>query len=153
VGTGPPPQRLRVSGQPHFRPILAGGRFKATNLTIFVLTPIRHGFPQRIRSKIVEDQFGKNVVLYFPSDRFELPDWLNEQSLAAELRFPVPVNFKGQTARRIFSRVLLRPTLEWFKGVLLDSTLASWAESRDKRILGYLCELLGMVLDARPRDR
>jgi hypothetical protein len=66
-------------------------------------------------------------VLFFPSDRFELPDWLNEQSLAEELHFPEPNTLEGHTTRRIFSRALLKPTLEWVKAVVLDHLL----EERD----------------------
>ena len=46
----------------------------------FLLTPQQQlHFPQRVPSKLIQKLFGENVVLFFPSDRFELPDWLNEQ--------------------------------------------------------------------------
>jgi hypothetical protein len=41
----------------------------------------------RALSRPIQKLFGQNVVLFFPSDRSELPDWLNEQALAEELRF------------------------------------------------------------------
>ncbi len=81
-----------------------------------------HAF-QRVLSQPIQKLFGQNVVLFFPSDRFELPDWLNEQALAEELRFPEPTRFEGYTSRRIFSRALLKPTLEWVKAVVLDNLL------------------------------
>jgi energy-coupling factor transporter ATP-binding protein EcfA2 len=81
----------------------------------------------RERSAKLEKLFAENVVLYFPSDRFELPDWLNESGLLPDLRFPEPMTFKGQTHRRIFARALLRPTLQWLKAVVLDSRLADYA--------------------------
>jgi hypothetical protein len=91
---------------------------------LFLLTPQPQNFPHRTLSKPIQKLFGENVVPFFPSDRFELPDWLNERSLVAGLRFPGPVQFKGQTARRIFARALLRPTLEWLEAVALDALLA-----------------------------
>jgi len=67
--------------------------------------------------------FSENVVLYFPSDRFEPPDWLNVESLSAELRFPEPNIMEGFTTRRIFARSLLKPTLEWLQGLKFDQLL------------------------------
>jgi energy-coupling factor transporter ATP-binding protein EcfA2 len=113
----------------------------------FTLTPQPQNLIHRVLSKPVQKLFGENVVLFFPSDRFELPDWLNEQSLATELRFPEPVQFKGQTARRIFSRALLRPTLEWFKAVVLDSLLPG-NDERDGKIVKFVMRVLARILDA-----
>jgi hypothetical protein len=76
-----------------------------------------------VPSRPIQNLFAQNVALFFPSDRFELPDWLNVEALAEELRFPEPSKFEGHTARRIFSRALLKPTLEWVKAVVLDSLL------------------------------
>lgn len=67
--------------------------------------------------------FSENVVLYFPSDRFEPPDWLNLKSLSADLQFPEPVTMTGFTARRILARSLLKPTLEWLQGLRFDQFL------------------------------
>ena len=54
----------------------AGGRFNH-----FALTP-EHAHPfQRVLSRTIQKLFGQNVVLFFPSDRFELPDWLNDQGI------------------------------------------------------------------------
>ena len=73
--------------------------------------------------KALERLFSENVVLYFPSDRFELPDWLNEESLRDDLQFPVANSMQGRTTRRIFSRTLLAETLQWLRAILLDSRL------------------------------
>ena len=91
----------------------------------FSLLPVWQRQFQSIPPKL-EKLFSNNVVLFFPSDRFELPDWLNERSLASDLKFPEPLPFKGQTSRRIFARALLKPTLEWLKAVVLDSRLSDF---------------------------
>ena len=70
----------------------------------FGLTPEPAHPLQRVLSQPIQKLFGQNVVLFFPSDRFELPDWLNDQALTEELRFPEPTTFEGHTPRRIFSR-------------------------------------------------
>ncbi len=75
--------------------------------------------------------FDNNVVLLFPSDRFEPPDWLNQKDLNAELQFPEPVTMQGYTARRIFARSLLKPTLNWLQAVALDQYLA---EQRSEQV-------------------
>jgi len=71
----------------------------------------------------LEKEMRRNVVLYFPSDRFEPPDWLNQGALSAELRFPTVTTFHRETDRRIFAKSLLKPTLEWLRAVILDHLL------------------------------
>ena len=101
----------------------------------FALTPApAHPF-QRVLSRPIQKLFGQNVVLFFPSDRFELPDWLNDEALAEELRFPEPTKFEGRTPRRIFSRALLKPTLEWVKAVVLDNLLQEQSSPRLVRFM------------------
>lgn len=72
----------------------------------------------------MQERFRDNVVLYFPSDRFEPPDWLNSGSLREDLAFHDPLRLEGNTSRNIFSRSLLKPTLEWLRGVVLDRYLS-----------------------------
>lgn len=94
------------------------------------LTPQPAPSFQRVLSPPIQKLFGQNAVLFFPSDRFEPPDWLNDQALAEELRFPEPTLFEGNTPRRIFLRALLKPTLEWVKSVVLDNLLQEQSSPR-----------------------
>ncbi|HEY1768689.1 MAG TPA: AAA family ATPase [Chthoniobacterales bacterium] len=71
----------------------------------------------------LEKALSSNCLLFFPADRFEPPDWLNAESLSNELKLPEPSRMKGRTARRIFSRNRLKPTMEWLTAVLLDMLL------------------------------
>lgn len=132
----------------------------------FDLTPQpTHTLGGRALSKPIQKLFGENVVLFFPSDRFELPDWLNELSLTDDLRFPEAVRFEGHTARRIFSRALLRPTLEWVKAVTLDAHLPNLrstpvtfgpystphlieTDGPNARIINYVGKVLARILGA-----
>jgi energy-coupling factor transporter ATP-binding protein EcfA2 len=164
--------RPRKAFEAEVSPLPADAGWKQINedeSDLFQLTP-QPGHPiSRVPSKPIQKLFGENVVLFFPSDRFELPDWLNERSLAVDLRFPEPVMFKGQTARRIFSRALLRPTLEWIKAVTLDSRLSDYElctiqvgtgngvttvpglvarGGRDSRIVEFIGKVLARILDA-----
>ena len=72
--------------------------------------------------------WNENVALYFPSDRFEPPDWLNLQNLIADLKFAEPVLVLGRTARRVVARSLLKPTLDWLQELLLDRFIAEAQE-------------------------
>jgi predicted ATPase len=135
--------------------------------SFFMLTPQPQNLLGRVPSKPIQKLFQENVVLFFPSDRFELPDWLNQGSLATELRFPEPVRIEGQTARRIFSRALLHPTLEWLKAVVLDARLSDLTliqlpigaggtflpvfiatEGQNSRIIGFVGKVLARILGA-----
>lgn len=135
----------------------------------FALTPEPSHPMQRELSRPIQKLFGQNVVQFFPSDRFELPDWLNDQSLADELRFPEPTKFAGHTPRRIFSRALLKTTLEWVKAVVLDNLLleqncprpVQWLPDggfmsmpvlerpgKDRKIIDFVSKVLARILGA-----
>lgn len=80
--------------------------------------------PNPVLSAEMQERFRENVVLYFPADRFEPPDWLNSGSPREDLAFHDPVRLNGNTCRNIFSRSMLKPTLEWLRGVFLDRHLS-----------------------------
>ena len=71
----------------------------------------------------LEKAFNTNCTLFFPADRFEPPDWLNTEDLSRELKLPEPSRIKGRTARRIFARNRLKPTMDWMTSILLDMLL------------------------------
>ena len=79
-----------------------------------------------VLSPTMQRRFRENVVLYFPSDRFEPPDWLNAASIRADLEFENPSRLDGSTSRNIFAKSLLKPTLEWLRGVILDRYLSEF---------------------------
>jgi|694.fasta_scaffold18386_4 hypothetical protein len=80
-----------------------------------------------VLSPTMQRRFRENVVLYFPSDRFEPPDWLNAGSVRSDLTFANPTRMQGSTSRNIFAKSLLKPTLEWLRGVILDRFLSEYA--------------------------
>ena len=100
-------------------------KIPAVEQSLFEAEPNRNNvFPVGPIPEVLSQLFSTNCVLYFPSDRFEIPDWINVTSLREDLRFPDAANFQGQTQRRIFSRALLTDTLEWLRAVVLDSRLS-----------------------------
>lgn len=100
-------------------------KIPAIEQSLFVSEPNRNStFPTGPVPEVLSQLFSTNCVLYFPSERFEIPDWINLNSLREDLRFPDAVNFQGQTQRRIFTRALLTDTLEWLRAVVLDSRLS-----------------------------
>lgn len=70
-----------------------------------------------------------NCTLFFAADRFEPPDWLNSESLSAELKLPEPTRAKGRTHRRIFARNRLKPTMEWLASLMFDMLLHEHSEA------------------------
>lgn len=145
-------------------------KIPASEQSLFVPEPNRNNtLPPGPVPEVLSQSFSKNCVLYFPSDRFEIPDWINIHSLREDLRFPDAVNFQGQTQRRIFARALLTDTLEWLRAVVLDSRLSelipgsvAYADGDSKtwlpglvdrggpnsRILGLCKQILERVLGA-----
>ena len=68
----------------------------------------------------VKDKFSKNCALYFPSNRFEEPAWLNEDNLKARARFMYRRNFEGHTNRKLIAYSPLQDNQDWIFEVIYD---------------------------------
>lgn len=121
--------RPRSKFETEVKPLPQDSGWKAipiNDFSIHELTPTSSAalpFPHHVPSQVLEEQFRKNVALYFPSDRSEIPDWLNQQALTNDVLSPAYSKFEGQTQRRILSDVLLNTTLQWIKALVLDELL------------------------------
>ena len=73
--------------------------------------------------KKVEENFNKNVVLYFPPNRFEEPAWLNIHNLNAKAEFTDRVGIKGITDRKIITISPLRTNKNWLMDILFDRSI------------------------------
>lgn len=73
--------------------------------------------------KKVEENFNKNVILYFPPNRFEEPAWLNIHNLNARAEFNEKVGIKGITDRKIITISPLQINKNWLMDVLLDRSI------------------------------
>jgi hypothetical protein len=70
--------------------------------------------------KKVEEEFNKNVVLFFPPNRFEEPAWLNIHNLNAKAEFVEKLNIKGFSNRRIITTSPLHLNKNWLLDILFD---------------------------------
>ena len=68
----------------------------------------------------IRDIFSKNCVLYFPSNRFEEPAWLNEENLRAKAEYMDVTHRAGHTSRRVINYSPLRDIQDWLFGVIYD---------------------------------
>ena len=68
----------------------------------------------------IKDLFAKNCFLYFPSNRYEEPAWLNEENLQARARYMDLKHIEGQTDRRIVSYSPLHENQNWLFEVIYD---------------------------------
>ena len=84
---------------------------------------IDHNFNTRTQKEFLEDALKKNCVLYFPSNRFEEPAWLNERSLRAKAEFRKPMNIEGYTDRKIVNYSSLSDNQNWMLDVFYDHSL------------------------------
>ena len=79
------------------------------NSNIHLQTPIK-----------IREIFSKNCVLYFPSNRFEEPAWLNEETLRAQAAYTGLRHFVGHTNRRLINYTPLRDNQNWLFDVMYD---------------------------------
>jgi hypothetical protein len=72
------------------------------------------------QKKKVEELFDKNVVLYFPPNRFEEPAWLNIYNLNAKAEFTENIRIQGFSNRKIINTAPLQLNKNWLLDVLFD---------------------------------
>ena len=68
----------------------------------------------------VKSSLSKNVVLYFPPNRFEEPAWLNQENLLAKAQYMALKNLQGYTSRRIVNYSPLRSNQNWLFELVYD---------------------------------
>ena len=68
----------------------------------------------------LRDIFAKNCVLYFPSNRFEEPAWLNESNLIAKAEYTDMKHLQGETNRRVINYSPLHDNQNWLFEVIYD---------------------------------
>ena len=71
----------------------------------------------------VEGIFAKNCVLYFPSNRFEEPAWLNEENLNTKAEYMDLKHIQGHTHRKVISHSPLHDNQTWLFEVVYDSSV------------------------------
>ena len=75
------------------------------------------------RRESVKDLMRQRCVLYFPSDRFEEPAWLNELHLTDQPHRTHAPPYGGHTARRVIAASPLRNNQDWLYDVITDRSV------------------------------
>ena len=75
------------------------------------------------RRESVKDLMRKRCVLYFPSDRFEEPAWLNELHLTDQPHRTHAPSYTGHTARRVIATSPLQKNRDWLYDVVTDRSI------------------------------
>ena len=76
--------------------------------------------PTKDRKEFEED-FSRNTYCYFPSDRFELPYWINKETVLKNEQFNDTSKFNGKLDKDILIRKALGDIKSWILDVFLDS--------------------------------
>ena len=74
-----------------------------------------------IPTQSLRDFFDTHCVLFFPSDRFEAPGWLNIQGGSQVVRPMNEQSYEGHTSRRIINHSPLEENQNWLFDVILDN--------------------------------
>lgn len=77
-------------------------------------------FQSTFNENTAEDLIGKNCILYFPSDRFEDPGWLNKENLTNQVDYQDLKRIKGISNRSIVCTNSLKLCQKWLLDILLD---------------------------------
>ena len=82
------------------------------------------------RKESVKDLMQRQCVLYFPSERFEEPAWLNELHLTDQPHRTHAPPYEGHTARRVIATSPLRNNQDWLYDVVTDRGIFELQTSR-----------------------
>ena len=70
--------------------------------------------------KKIQEIFSTNCVLYFPSNRFEEPAWLNELNLKSKATYMELKNIRGYTDRKVINHSPLHDIRNWLFDLAYD---------------------------------
>ena len=119
-----------------------------TNLTL-----PRHGFTTEQQISDLEKVtrlVQNNCLLYFPSNRFEEPAWLNEGNLTRVARPEMIEHMSGQTDRRLVNVDPLRNNQDWLFDLLFDRAVL---EARAELVLSSESRMVPAIVHAGPSAR
>ena len=68
----------------------------------------------------VREILSRNCALYFPSNRFEEPAWLNQDNLVAQAEYMDLKRIQGYTSRKVINYSPLRDNQNWLFEVVYD---------------------------------
>lgn len=68
-----------------------------------------------------KNDFMSNSYCYFPSDRYELPYWINKETIESNEQFTEKLRFNDYLGRNILARQSLSIIKNWILDVFLDS--------------------------------
>lgn len=72
------------------------------------------------QSQPTQEIFKKQCCLYFPSNRFEEPAWLNQDNLRSKAKYSDLKKISGYSNRNLISTSPLKDNINWLLDVLLD---------------------------------
>ena len=79
-----------------------------------------HNMSTKEGKKTVEDVFGRNCVLYFPSDRYEHPAWLNFENVTFQAHVDLNTRLAGSTSRRVVNYSSLAGNANYIYDLIYD---------------------------------
>lgn len=71
----------------------------------------------------LKEIFRNNCILYFPSNRFQEPAWLNEENLKTKAEYTTLSHIHGHSNRKIIQHSPLHDNRNWVFGLNYDSSV------------------------------
>lgn len=81
-----------------------------------------------------KNDFLSNSYCYFPSDRYELPYWINKETVESSEQFSEKSRFNGYLDRSILVRKSLNLIKNWILDVFLDSKVSIYVNGNSLHI-------------------
>lgn len=82
---------------------------------------LEYTFQESAQKDSLEEIFQNNCLLYFPSNRFQEPAWLNEEDLKSKAEYTTLKHMRGYADRKIIQHSPLRESQNWLLDLTYDS--------------------------------
>ena len=105
-----------------------------------------NGFFRRISSPLKTDEYNIGVYLYFPVDRYYVPNWYNKDNYT-KVNYEQTESFVGKSTQNIIKVDVLSNIKKWLYDVFLSRTTALISDNQKLQLIPVIMPLHNMILE------
>ena len=105
-----------------------------------------NGFYRKLNSSLKLNEYNANTYLYFPVDRYYIPNWYNEENYA-KVNYEQTEHFVGKSTQNMIKVDVLSNIKKWLYDVFLSRTAILTLNNQTVQSVPMILPLHNMILD------
>lgn len=105
-----------------------------------------NGFYRRLNSSLNINEYNENTYLYFPVDRYYIPNWYNEENYI-KVNYEQTENFVGKSTQNMIKVDVLSNIKKWLYDVFLSRTAILTFNNQTVQSVPMILPLHNMILE------